>query len=102
MGTTYLRDLVMNEIAGYAGEQAAQFLDWLMQQGGDAFQSIPEQFKRRLGRNSWEDQRTSPNSSDVPEEQEMSRATYDLALHITGLFVLRRATHSPCELTSVC
>ena len=73
-----------------------------MQQGGDAFQSIPEQFKRRLGRNSWEDQRTSPNSSDVPEEQEMSRATYDLALHITGLFVLRRATHSPCELTSVC
>ena len=95
-------DLVMNEIPTYSGERSGQFSDWLMQQGGDAFQSIPEQFKRRLGRNSWEDQRTSPNSSDVPEEQEMSRATYDLALHITGLFVLRRATHSPCELTSVC
>ena len=87
-GTTCLRDLVMNEIPAYSGEQAAQFLDWLMQQGEETFHSIPEQFKRWCG--GWE---------EIPERISGRRPRGERVvrtLHITWLFVLR-ATDLQCE-----
>ena len=75
MVTTYVRDLVLNEIPAYSGEQAAQFLDWLMQQGEEAFHSIPERFKRWRG--GWEEiPRRICGRPGVPKEQDQLRERY--------------------------